>query len=153
LRINFIFSFLGIDKFDELLYNKNDKTFYQTFNQERESMVTLKNIAENTGVSIGTVSAVLNKKRGGIRVGEATRLRVMEVARKLNYKPNTIARGLRTGRSYLIGVLISSQINTSFVPELIQGIEEVLFEQHLGMLLLTYKDLASMQQMVDFMEM
>ncbi len=116
-------------------------------------MVTLKNIAENTGVSIGTVSAVLNKKRGGIRVGEATRLRVMEVARQLNYKPNTIARGLRTGRSYLIGVLISSQINTSFVPELIQGIEEVLFEQHLGMLLLTYKDVASMQQMVDFMEM
>jgi LacI family transcriptional regulator, galactose operon repressor len=114
-------------------------------------MVTLKNIAENAGVSIGTVSTVLNKKRGAIRVSPATQLRVMEVAKRLKYMPNTMARGLRTGRSYLIGVLISSHINTSFVPELIQGIEEVLLEQHLGMLLLTYKDLSSMSQMADFM--
>jgi LacI family transcriptional regulator len=113
-------------------------------------MATLKDIARNAGVSIGTVSAVLNKKQGVIRVSASTEQKVWQAAKRLNYTPNTIARGLRTGHSFLIGVLIS-EITSSFVPSLLQGIEEILLESHYGMLLCTYHTPEDMKQKVDFM--
>ena len=76
------------------------------------ALASLKNVAKSSGVSIATVSQVLNGsgRKTNIRVSEATRKKVMAIARKLNYQPNALARGLRTQSSNTIGLLIPSDI-------------------------------------------
>lgn len=64
---------------------------------------TLKDVAARAGVSIMTVSAVVNGKSAESRISEPTRRRVEEVARMMNYRPNALARSLRTRRSNVIG--------------------------------------------------
>lgn len=111
--------------------------------------VTLKDVAKKAGVGVSTVSYVLNRT-GLDKVGQQTQKKILQVAKDLNYRPSTVARGLRTGHSFLIGVLIS-EITSSFVPELLQGIEEILLESHYGMLLSTYHTSMDMCSKIDFM--
>ncbi len=99
---------------------------------------TLKDVAAAAGVGICTVSYVLNGT-GLNKVGPATQARIREAAARLRYQPNSAARGLKSGKSMLIGVLVSG-VNYSFMPELLQGMEEVLAERHYNMLLCTFKD-------------
>jgi LacI family transcriptional regulator len=68
----------------------------------RESVPTISDVAELAGVSQRTVSRVLNKSE---KVNERTRTKVQEIIRDLNYTPNSRARGLRSSRSYLIGLI------------------------------------------------
>lgn len=65
--------------------------------------ITLKELAQSLGLSPTTVSRALN---GYPEVNEDTRWRVMEAARKLNYRPNTRAKSLATGRAQAIGHVI-----------------------------------------------
>ena len=58
--------------------------------------VTLKDIAERAGVTSATVSMVINNKPN---ISEATRRKVLKIAKELNYYPNVIARGLATRKS------------------------------------------------------
>ena len=60
----------------------------------RKQGVTLQDIANRTGVSKVTVSYVLNGRETGVRISDATRQRVMAVARDLGYQPNAVARAL-----------------------------------------------------------
>jgi len=113
-------------------------------------MVTLKDIAKRSGVSIGTASAVLNNKNGVIRVSPTTKEKVYRVAKRLNYIPNIAARGLRTGKSFLIGVL-TAKITNSFVPEILQGIEDTLLHNNYSMILSTYHTPEDMQKKIDSM--
>lgn len=64
-------------------------------------MPTIKDVAKEAGVSIATVSYVLNKRND--LVSEKTRLHVLEVARSLGYRPNVTAQNLQASRSSLIG--------------------------------------------------
>lgn len=64
-------------------------------------MPTIKDVAKRAGVSIATVSYVLNKRND--MVGEQTREHVLNVARELGYKPNIVARNLQSSRTSLIG--------------------------------------------------
>jgi len=64
--------------------------------------VTIDDVAEKAGVSIKTVSRVVNKEPN---VRERTREKVLEAIKALNYRPNQSARGLAGRRSYLIGLL------------------------------------------------
>lgn len=64
-------------------------------------MPTIKDVAKAAGVSIATVSYVLNNRND--MVGEQTRHHVLETARKLGYRPNTTARNLQSSRTRLIG--------------------------------------------------
>jgi DNA-binding LacI/PurR family transcriptional regulator len=64
-------------------------------------MPTIKDVAKAAGVSIATVSYVLNNRND--MVGEQTRLHVLETAGKLGYRPNIIARNLQSSRTRLIG--------------------------------------------------
>jgi LacI family transcriptional regulator len=65
-------------------------------------MPTIKDIARECGVSANTVSSVLNNKPG--EVSQATRLRVLETMRRLNYRPNAAARRMVGKRTYTVGI-------------------------------------------------
>jgi LacI family transcriptional regulator len=65
-------------------------------------MPTIKDVALECGVSINTVSSVLNNKKG--EVSAETSRRVLEVVRRLGYRPNAAARGMTGKRSYTIGI-------------------------------------------------
>ncbi len=81
-------------------------------------------VAEHAKVSIATVSRTIN----GIQtVGPDLAKRVWKAIEELDYYPNTQARGLVSGRSRLLGLVIS-EITNPFFPELIQGFEEIAVE-------------------------
>ena len=78
--------------------------------------VTIKDVAHSCQLSISTVSKVFN---GYTDISEATRQQVLETARKIGYRPNALARALKTNRSYNLGVL--------FVDENISGLMHPFF--------------------------
>jgi len=82
--------------------------------------VTIKDVARESGVNISTVSRALNN---GYGVNDQTRDLVMAVAARLNYHPNRIARGLVTGRSHSLG-LILSDIRNPFFADVARGAED-----------------------------
>lgn len=88
--------------------------------------VTLKMIAERAGVSIMAVSTVLNQK-GNSGVSVATRRRIEDIARELNYHPNHLARATRTGIVQTIGVITNWCDYSSMrnVSEVMYGIQQV----------------------------
>lgn len=65
----------------------------------RQQKVTLKTVAHSLGLAPGTVSAVLNKTPAADRIPQATQDRIMAAVRRLDYRPNPLARALRTGHS------------------------------------------------------
>jgi LacI family transcriptional regulator len=73
--------------------------------------VRLKDIARDLGVSEVTVSKVL---RGNADIGEATRKRVLKRMKELNYQPNMMARGLASGRTYTIGLVVPDLVHPFF---------------------------------------
>jgi LacI family transcriptional regulator len=73
---------------------------------------TIKDVALAAGVSVTTVSVVLNDRRDGIRVPDATRRRVQQAAEDLGYRPNILARSLRTQTTRTIG-FISDEVTTT----------------------------------------
>jgi LacI family transcriptional regulator len=88
--------------------------------------VTLRDVARVAGVHPGTASRALNEETRAL-VNEETARRVLEAAEQLGYRPNPIARGLKTNRSYTIGVLIPDLTNPLF-PPILRGIEDRLEE-------------------------
>ena len=73
--------------------------------------VRLKDIARDLGVSVVTVSKVL---RGNTDIGEATRKRVLKRMKELNYQPNMLARGLASGRTYTVGLVVPDLVHPFF---------------------------------------
>jgi LacI family transcriptional regulator len=86
--------------------------------------VTLRDVARVAGVHPATVSRALNEETRAL-VNEETARRVLRAAEELGYRPNPIARGLKTNRSYTIGVLIPDLTNPLF-PPILRGIEDGL---------------------------
>lgn len=99
-------------------------------------VIKMVEVARRAGVSQTAVSAVINNRRGTIRLSEATRRRIEQVIQELGYCRNVVGRGLVVGRSFLIGV-IADDVASSFVPQAIQGIEDVAVRQGVGVLLMT----------------
>ena len=87
--------------------------------------VRLADIAAEAGVSTATVSRVLND---AATVSQEIREKVLRVVRRRKYYPNAHARTLASGRSNLIG-LVMSDISNPFFPELVKGIETAAYEQ------------------------
>lgn len=75
---------------------------------------TLKNIAEQTGTSVTTVSRVLNNKSEHYRISEKTGNKILQVAKKLNYSPNQLARSLRLKHTNTIGYIVPDISNPFF---------------------------------------
>lgn len=83
--------------------------------------VTIKDVAKLAGVSISTVSRVINNSKP---VSPEVRRKVLDAIKQLDYKPNEVARSLVTRRSNLIGVIVTD-IGNFYVAEMVRGIEEV----------------------------
>ncbi|ORX22710.1 LacI family transcriptional regulator [Thermoanaerobacterium sp. PSU-2] len=94
-------------------------------------MATIKDVAEKAGVTVTTVSRVLNN-RGYI--SEKTRKKVYEAMKELNYQPNELARSLYRRKSYLIGLLIPS-VSHPFFAELTNYIEYYAYQNDYKILL------------------
>jgi LacI family transcriptional regulator len=86
--------------------------------------VTIREVARLAQVHPGTVSRALNEQTRAL-VNQETAERVLRAAEQLGYQPNPIARGLKTSRSYTVGVLIPDLTNPLF-PPIMRGIEDRL---------------------------
>lgn len=86
-------------------------------------MATMKDIAKIAGVSLGTVSHVLNGTAG---VREPVRRRVLEAVRSTSYQPSQLARGLRRVQTNVIGMIIPD-ITNPFFPAVVRGAEDQAF--------------------------
>lgn len=86
--------------------------------------VTLKDVAAAAGVHPATASRALNPQTRAL-VSDETADRILAVADSLGYRPNTVARSLRTRRSHTVGVLIPDLKNPLF-PPIVRGIEDRL---------------------------
>jgi LacI family transcriptional regulator len=81
-------------------------------------------VAEAAGVHAATASRALNPATRGL-VNADTARRVIKVAESLGYRPNPIARGLKTAKSGTVGIVLPDLMNPLF-PPIVRGIEEVL---------------------------
>ena len=82
---------------------------------------SIKDVAKEAGVSIATVSRVLNDIDV---VNEDTKKKVLDAIKELGYRPNIVARSLKTQRTKTIGILIPD-ISSQFYPEIVRGAEDV----------------------------
>jgi DNA-binding LacI/PurR family transcriptional regulator len=92
--------------------------------EDKPAKMDIRSVARLANVSIATVSRTINRVS---TVNPKTAKRVWEVIEKLNYFPNTQARSLVSGRSRLLGLIVS-EITNPFFPELIQGFEDIAVE-------------------------
>lgn len=82
---------------------------------------TINDVAREAGVSITTVSRVLNNN---YPVKQETRLRIEKAIEKLNYKPNAAARSLITKKTSIIGVIVPG-ITNLFFPTIVEAVEDI----------------------------
>jgi LacI family transcriptional regulator len=89
-------------------------------------MANIKEIARRAGVSIGTVSNVINGTAG---VRDKRRELVLQAIKELDYHPNQIARSLKMSRTGMVGMVISD-ITNPFFPQVVRGAEDALFKHN-----------------------
>jgi len=87
-------------------------------------MATIRDVAERAGVSVATVSHVINGTR---KVAPGTAERVRRAMEELDYHPNAVARSLRTRKTQVIGVVVSD-ITNPFFATLVRGAEDAALE-------------------------
>lgn len=91
----------------------------------------MQDVAREAGVSVMTVSRVLNQQPG---VSDERRRQVRAVIRKLGYRRNSLARGLKAERSHTLGLVVPDITNPYF-PEIVRGAEDVALEAGYGVFL------------------
>jgi LacI family transcriptional regulator len=89
--------------------------------------ITLDDIAKRSGLSISTVSRVINKKTKKYRISRKVELLVQKAAKELNYRPNQLARSLRLKKTQTIG-LVAPDISNPFFAEIIKTIQSGLHQ-------------------------
>ncbi|MDP8997986.1 MAG: LacI family transcriptional regulator [Pseudomonadota bacterium] len=107
---------------------------------QRPARTTIKNVAKDAGVSVAAVSKVLRNAYG---VSDALRAKVQSTIERLGYRPSTAARGMR-GRTFTIGVLLV-EIANPFVPQIIDGINEVLADSNYRALIGVGQSMATLE--------
>lgn len=115
--------------------------------RDNERKVTIKEIAKQCGVSITTVSRVINNSAGCCR--EETRKQILQKIEELNYHPNPIARSLVTKKTNMVAVLLPD-INNFFFQEFYKGVEDSLTQY--GYILLLCNTNGSIRREIHYLE-
>lgn len=89
----------------------------------RHSSVTMRDVAQAAGVSVATVSHVVNNKPGA-RIGADARQRVRDAVERLGYRPNALATTLSRGSSRFIGLVSDAIASTPFAGQIIHGAQD-----------------------------
>lgn len=104
--------------------------------------IRLKDIADDLGVSVVTVSKVL---RGKTDVGDETRRRVLERMKELNYRPNMLARGLASGRTHTVGLVVPDLVHP-FFAEFAKSLASVLRASEYALILASSEEDPEIEQ-------
>ena len=89
--------------------------------------VGLKAIAEHLGLSVGSVSRVLTSAPAARSIPKATQDRVFAAAKAMKYRPNVLARSLRSQRSLTVGVMVP-EVSEGYATLVLSGIEKRLMK-------------------------
>lgn len=93
-------------------------------NSSKQKLPTMYDVAKLAGVSQPTVSRVLNQNDTTVQISEETRQRVLSAVAQLGYRPNVIARSLRTQRSQMIALMIAD-ISNGFYQSITRAVQDV----------------------------
>ena len=96
----------------------------------KHKITTLKDLAEKLDVSISTISKALNDSH---EIGDATKIKIKELAKRYNYQPNKMALNLKFGKTNTIGVVLPS-IQNFFFAQVLFGIENVIAKSDYNMI-------------------
>lgn len=96
--------------------------------QQVEAPFNLKKLAEHLGLAPATVSLVMNASPVAATISQETKDLIFAAARKFNYRPNFLARCLRTRRSFTIGVMVS-EVSEGYNATVLSGIEDHLLQE------------------------
>lgn len=88
-----------------------------------KATVSIRDVAAAAGVSVATVSRVLNPASADVAMREETRARVVRAINELGYRPNDLARALLQQRTSTIGLLLPD-ISNPYYPPLVRGVED-----------------------------
>lgn len=109
---------------------------------------TMKDVAEKAGVSLGTVSKVIN----GIPVGEEYRQRVEAAAKKLGYQVNSYARGLKTNKTNTVAIIIPTLQHPFFAKLVDEASASLMRQQYRTMLMITNFDSGAEQKCISMIQ-
>src|SRR5271167_5003498 len=90
-------------------------------------MVTIRDVAKESGFSSTTVSIVLNNAPLARYIPAVTKKRIEKAAQKLGYRPNQFARSLRSKRTHTVGVMVFDMTDPYCIP-ILRGIENALYQ-------------------------
>lgn len=93
----------------------------------RSGVITIRDVARESGYSASTVSIVLNNAPLSRYIPGDTKLRIETAARRLGYRPNPLARSLRSQRSNIVGVMVFD-ITDPFCTPILRGLENALYQ-------------------------
>lgn len=112
---------------------------------------TIHDVAKRAGVSISTVSRVLNSNAG---VKDSKMAAVLESIEYYKYEPNQFGRGLVKQTSRTVGVYFSdfTGLNNTYTLELLQGITQLITENDYNLLLITQKPNSALPNYYDFLK-
>ena len=104
--------------------------------------IRLKDIARDLGVSVITVSKAL---RGMPDISEETRQRVLKRVAELDYRPNMLARGLASGKTFIVGLVVPDLLHP-FFAEFAKSLNSVLRQNNYGLILSSSEEDPEMEQ-------
>src|SRR5437867_7760630 len=94
---------------------------------KRSTIITIRDVAKESGFSSTTVSIVLNNAPLARYIPAATKKRIEKSAKKLGYRPNLFARSLRSKRTHTVGVMVFDMTDP-FCTLVLRGIENSLYQ-------------------------
>lgn len=104
------------------------RPFIQDVGEKRSpAVVTIREVAKESGFSSTTVSIVLNNAPLARYIPDVTKKRIERAAKKLGYRPNIFARTLRNRRTHTVGVMVFDMTDPYCIP-ILRGIESSLYE-------------------------
>jgi LacI family transcriptional regulator len=110
----------------------------------RKRPPTMDDVAKRAGVSQTTVSFVLNHVTS-VTIADETKARVWSAAKELGYRPNAVAKGLRTRRTHIIGLITDTIAVTPFAGDIIRGAQEQAWQHNKLLLIINTGEQAELQ--------